>query len=62
MQLVFSKKRENKDLNNRNLYKKSKLKALDILLECEKSTEGIKKSFFQKDFKKTLMKIINVFY
>ena len=62
MQLVFSKKRENKDLNNRNLYKKSKLKALDILLEWEKSTEGIKKSFFQKDFKKTLMKIINVFY
>ena len=62
MQLVFSKKKENKYLNNRNLYKKSKLKALDILLECEKSTEGIKKCFFQKDFKKTLMKIINVFY
>ena len=62
MQLVFSKKRENKDLNSRNLYKKSKLKELDILLECEKSTEGIKKSFFQKDFKKILMKIINVFY
>ena len=37
-------------------------KALDILLECEKSTEGIKKVFFQKTLKNTLMKIKKVFY
>ena len=42
-----------KDLDNRNLYEKSKRKALDILLECEKSTEGIKKVFFQKTLKNT---------
>ena len=40
----FFKKSETKDLDNRNLYEKSKRKALDILLECEKSTEGIKKA------------------
>ena len=51
-----------KDLDNRNLYEKSKRKALDILLECEKSTEGIKKVFFQKTLKNTLMKIKKVFY
>ena len=35
MQVVFSKKSVTKDLDNRNLYEKSKRKALDILLECE---------------------------
>ena len=47
----FFKKSGIKDLDNRNLYEKSKRKALDILLECEKSTEGIKK-FFPKNSKK----------
>ena len=47
----FFKKSGIKDLDNRNLYEKSKHKALDILLECEKSTEGIKK-FFPKNSKK----------
>ena len=47
----FFKKCGIKDLDNRNLYEKSKRKALDILLECEKSTEGIKK-FFPKNSKK----------
>ena len=53
----FFEKSETKDLDNRNLYEKSKYKALDIILECEKSTEKIK-----KDKKKTLMKIKEVFY
>ena len=44
----FFKKSGIKDLDNRNLYEKSKRKALDILLECEKSREGIKKFFPKK--------------
>ena len=35
--------------NDWNLYEKNKLKALDIILKCEKSTEGIKK-FLPKGF------------
>ena len=46
---------------NWNLYEKSKLKALNILLKCEKRTEGIKK-FLPKGFKKTLKKIKKYFY
>ena len=45
----FLKKSETKDLDNRNLYEKSKYKALDIILECEKSTKEIKK-FLPKRF------------
>ena len=45
----FFKKSETKDLDNRNLYEKSKYKALDIILECEKSAEEIKK-FLPKRF------------
>ena len=39
----FFKKGEIKDFDNRNLYKKSKSKAPEILLKCEKSTARIKK-------------------
>ena len=49
----FFKKSEISDLNNWNLYEKSKLKALNIILKCEKSTEGIKK-FLPKGFKKDI--------
>ena len=49
MQGFFSKKSEIRDLDNTNLYEKSKLKAFDILLECERSEEKIKK-FFLKEF------------
>ena len=45
----FFKKSEIKDFDNKNLYEKNKLKALEILLECERSTEGVKK-FFPKKF------------
>ena len=57
----FSKKSEIKDFANRNLYEKSKSKAFEILLKCEKIKEGVK-MFLQKDLKKTLMKIKKVFY
>ena len=46
---IFFKKSEIRDLDNTNLYEKSKLKAFDILLECERSEEKIKK-FFLKEF------------
>ena len=48
----FFKKSATKDLDNRNLYEKSKRKALDTLLECEKIIERIKTILpkrFQKD-------------
>ena len=57
----FQKKSEIKDFANRNLYEKSKSKAFEILLKCEKIKEGVK-MFLQKDLKKTLMKIKKVFY
>ena len=38
----FFKKNGSKDLDNRNLYEKSKRNVLDILLECEKYTKEIK--------------------
>ena len=53
MQVVFShtqkKKKGTKDLDNKNLYEKSKHKAHYILLECEKGAEEIK-TFFAKRF------------
>ena len=45
------KKSETLDLEIRNSYEKTNCKALDILLEYQKSTEGIK-NFFPKRFKK----------
>ena len=51
----FFKKSGTKDLDNRNLYEKSMHKALDILLESEKSTERINK-FLPKRFKKDINK------
>ena len=57
----FFKKCENKDLDNRNLYEKSKRKTPDILLECEKSAEAIKK-LFPKRFKKYINENQKVFY
>ena len=47
----FFKKSVTKDLNNRNLYEKSERKALDILLESEKSTKEIKE-FLSKEISK----------
>ena len=47
------KKSGTKDLDYRNLYEKSKLKAFDILVKYEKSTEGIKK-FLPKRLKKDI--------
>ena len=44
----FFKKSVTKDLNNRNLYEKSERKALDILLESEKSTKEIKEFLFKE--------------
>ena len=38
------------------------LKALEILLECEKSTKKGQKSFFQKYLVKTLLRIKKAFY
>ena len=49
----FFKKSEIKYLDLYNLHEKSRLKAIKILLECEKSVKGIKK-FFQKRFKKDI--------
>ena len=45
---------------NWNLYEKSKLKALNILLKCEKRTEGIKK-FLPKGFKKDVKENQKIF-
>ena len=47
------KKRGTKDLDNKNLYEKGKLKAFDILVKCGKSTEGIKR-FLPKRLKKDI--------
>ena len=47
------KKSETRDLDKRNLYEKSKSKATEILLKCEKSVEGIKK-FLPKTIKKNI--------
>ena len=61
MQVVFSKKRGTKDLDNRNLYEKSNLKAFDILVKCEKSTEEIKKVLpkrLKKDINKNQKSIL----
>ena len=49
----FFSKSEARDLNNRNLYERSKRKASGILLKCEKSTEGIK-AFLPRRFKKDI--------
>ena len=49
----FFKQSETKDLDNRYLCEKSKRSALDIFLECEKSTEWIKE-FLLKIFKKDI--------
>ena len=57
----FFKKGKTQDLDNRNLYEKSKRNALDILLEREKSTKGIKE-LLPKRLKKILTKIKKVFY
>ena len=47
MSSIF-KKSKIKDFDNRNLYEKNKLKALEILLKCEKGAEGVKKAFPKK--------------
>ena len=49
----FEKKSETRDLDRKNLYEKSRFKALDILLKCEKNVEGIKK-FLPKRFNKDI--------
>ena len=49
----FFKKSEIKYLDLNNLHEKSRLKAIKIFLECEKSVKGIKK-FFPKRFKKDI--------
>ena len=57
----FFKKSVTKDLDNRNLYEKRKRKALDILLECEKSTKEIKEFLprrFQKDINENQKSIL----
>ena len=57
----FFKKSATKDLDNRNLYEKSKRKALDIPLECEKSTKEIKEFLprrFQKDINENQKSIL----
>ena len=57
----FFKKSVTKDLDNRNLYEKSKRKALDILLECEKITKEIKEFLprrFQKDINENQKSIL----
>ena len=46
----FYKEKEVKDLNEWNFYEKGKIKALEILLKCEKSVAEINK-FFPKRFK-----------
>ena len=48
----FFNKNEIRDLGEINLYEKARLKALEILLKCEKSTTGIKEllpKIFSKD-------------
>ena len=47
----FFNKNEIRDLGEIKLYEKARLKTLEILLKCKKSTTGIKK-FFPKRFKK----------
>ena len=42
-----------RDLSERNLYEKSRSKAFEILLKCEKSVKGIKK-FFPNKFNKNI--------
>ena len=49
----FSVKKDIKNLSEENMYQKADLKALEILLECEKSVAGIKK-FLPKIFKKDI--------
>ena len=49
----FFKKSETRDLDKKNLYEKSRFKALEILLKCEKNVEEIKK-FFPKRFNKDI--------
>ena len=49
----FFKQSETKDSDNRYLYERNKRSALDIFLECEKSTEWIKE-FLLKIFKKDI--------
>ena len=46
----FYKEKEIKDLNEWNFYEKGTIKALEILLKCEKSVTEINK-FFPKRFK-----------
>ena len=50
----FFKKSEIRDLGERNLHEKTRLKALEILLECEKSTAGIK-TFLPKRLNKEII-------
>ena len=45
----FLTKSETRDLDERNLFEKSKSKAIEILLKCEKSLQGINK-FLPKRF------------
>ena len=49
----FFNKNENRDLDKRNLDEKSRSKAIEVLLKCEKSVEGIKK-FLPKGFNKDI--------
>ena len=49
----FFKKSKTRDLDKKNLYEKSRFKALEILLKCEKNVEEIKK-FFPKRFNKDI--------
>ena len=50
---TFFRKRETRDLGERNLHEKTKLKAFEILLKYGKSVEEIKK-FFPKRFNKDI--------
>ena len=49
----FFKKSETRDLDQKNLYEKSRFKALEILLKCEKNVEEIIK-FLPKRFNKDI--------
>ena len=49
----FFIKHKTKDLDNKSLSERSKLKAIDILLKCEKSTDGIK-TLLRKTFKRDI--------
>ena len=53
----FFTKSDIRDLSERNLYEKSRSKAFEILLKCEKSVKKDKKNFFQKNLIKTLLRI-----